>query len=290
MPNASTHFDVQIAFGIHDSISRYGYVPINLWTPGVKSTKADHDNVIRQVHDLIDRRVDGIVLRPDTGHEQTYISEIWERNVPMITVDSDLLESHSDFVGTNDHYGARLAVEHLLELGHRYIAHISGPTSWITARDRRIVFEDLIASVAGARCQIIVDESYGFEKKNVEKLFSLDPMPTAVFAANDFIAAQIYEIAYERSVRIPEDISVIGYGDLDFATLLKPAITTIRQDPYQIGQIAGRMAMERIEKQVTTSEHRRVLLKPELIVRSSTAPIERLESGFRKVAEVDVDA
>lgn len=277
---SASQFDARISFGIHDSLAEHDFVPITLWSSSAPAERVDHSVVLEQIHQLIDRRVDAFILRPDFDSRQAYISEIWERDVPLVTVDRDLLESHSDFVGTDDELGAWLAADHLLSLGHRNIVHIAGPDSATTGRIRRRFFEAAIAAVPDAVCRTIIDESFGLDGGIVESLFRLDPMPTAVFAANDFIAANLYRKARERSLRIPEDLSVIGYADLEFASFLDPPLTTLRQDPYQLGRIAGRMAVERITQKKTGHEHRKVVLKPQLIIRASTADRDmRLKSS-----------
>lgn len=263
------HFDARIAFGIHDELARKGYVPITLWTSSNQGEKIGDELVLKQIHQLIDRRVDGFILRPTNDAREAYISEIWERNVPLVTVDRDLLSDHGDYIGTDDASGARLAAEHLLNLGHQKFIHIAGPVTTSTGRIRREVFQKLIEN-AGGVCRTTVDATFGLDKKAAYEALSFSPRPTAVFAANDRIASNVYSAAKDLNLNIPTDVSVVGYGDLEFASYLNPGLTTVRQDPYQMGSAAAKIAVERVEGKLGSQPHIKKLLSTDLIVRSST--------------------
>lgn len=268
---AAWNFDIRIAFGIHDKLAEHDVVPITLWTSQKWSRKPDKgiDYALRQVHHLIDRRVDGCILRPQMDFKDIYLREILERDLPIVTVDRDFLGSHADFVGTDDVYGARLAAQHLLELGHRFVVHLAGPGTVRTGKLRRQAFEDRISKEA--RCETIEDESFGLDPAAAEKVFECDPLPTGVFAANDLMAQHVYNAARRRGLRIPGDLSVVGFADLEFAEFLDPPLTTVRQQPYEMGTVAAQILLERINEEQDDQETRTLLLKPELVTRGSTA-------------------
>ncbi len=267
---SASYFDARIAFGVHDVLTRENFTPITLWTSREEGELISNETVLNQIHQLIDRRVDAFIIRPTIDARETYIEEIIERHIPLVTVDRDLLKSHGDFVGTDDTRGAQLAAEHLLKLGHLNIAHIAGPLSASTAKVRRQAFEQSVLKMPGTRCEVIVDETFGRDSECVNKLFELDPIPTAVFAANDSIAANIYKAAQGKNIVIGTDLSVIGYADLEFSALIQPPLTTVRQSPYTIGAQAGYYAIERVLSEENVDECRKTLLEPELIVREST--------------------
>lgn len=271
---AVTMFDVRIAFGIHDSLAEQNVVPITLWnTPNNPAVEGQRtvEGARRQIHQLIDRRVDGVILQPINDSIDVYIQEIVGRKIPMVTVDCDYLGSHADFIGTDDLLGGRLAAQHLAELGHRKIVHLAGPDTVRTSRLRKEGFESVIASLPGIEYHCITDTCFGFDSKIADALFDLRPRPTAVFTANDMIAWHVYAAALRAGVRIPEELSVLGFADMELAEWTQPPLTTVRQHPYQIGKIAAQIMMDRIDGKLT--EPQSILLKPELAIRSSTSTV-----------------
>lgn len=268
---AVTLFDVRIAFGIHDSLAEKNIVPITLWnTPNHSTVEGQRtvEGVRRQIHQLIDRRVDGIILQPVNDSIDVYMEEILGRKIPIVTVDCDYLDSHADFIGTDDLQGGRLAAQHLVDLGHRKIVHLAGPDTVRTSRLRKEGFEAAIASLPGMEYRCITDVSFGFDSHIADALFDLRPRPTAVFTANDMIAWHVYAAALRAGVRIPEELSVIGFADMELAEWTQPPLTTVRQHPYQIGKIAAQVMIDRIDGKLT--DPKSILLKPELVIRSST--------------------
>ena len=116
----SMHFHGQIARGIHDELVKNDYVPIQLWTNSSPEGKATE---LAQIHRLVDRRVDGVIIFPaDASVSDVHYREIWERNIPLVTVDRETT-THADHVGTDEELGGQLVAEHLLKLGHKRLAH-----------------------------------------------------------------------------------------------------------------------------------------------------------------------
>ncbi len=270
---AASNFDVRIVFGIHDQLAKQDIVPITLWSgswDGI-GDKEKTENVLKQIHHLVDRRVDGVIVRPHNTFKNLYIQEILERNIPLVTVDRNFLGSNADFVGTNDMTGGTLATQHLLDLGHRRLVHIAGPFKVTTGKLRRKGFEAVLGNIPGVKYDIIEDRSFGTDPNIVEKIFDLKSRPTAVFAANDKIAQNIYIAARSRGLRIPQDLSVVGFADLDFSALMDPPLTTVRQHPYEIGKHAAEILIDRIESKGDKKIISR-LLEPELVERKSTCP------------------
>jgi LacI family transcriptional regulator len=265
------NFDIQIALGIYEELSTKGIIPITLWTHFENKTceKKQNKKLMDQILQLIDRRVDGMIVMPIDSFKDMYVNEIVERNVPLVTVDRDCLDSCADFVGTDDAEGARLAARHLLELGHRRLGHIAGSANLTTGRVRWESFKETIAKIAGTSCIKIEDETFGTKIEPAMEMLKTKDRPTAIFAANDMIAFNVYKAAKILGLKIGIDISVVGFADLYIAEMLEPSLTTIKQDPYEMGKQAARMLLERVGRQVEIKP-RTVLLKPELIIRNST--------------------
>lgn len=261
-------FHAQIAHGIHDKLIEAEYVPLILWADAAEKAKTTE---LEQIHRLTDRRVDGIIIWPlDASVPDVHFREIWERNIPLVTVDRETT-THADHVGTDEELGGRLVAEHLLSLGHRNVAHLTYPARPGSIARRRQAFVEAI-SAGGGQCAVFEGEPAELSRR-AQDIFARGNLPTAVFAATDAIAMKVYRAAAARGLRIPQDVSVAGYADFSFAAELVPPLTTIRQDPYLIGQTAATMLLNRLAPGGGEARPQRMYLKPSLIVRDSTAPV-----------------
>lgn len=179
-------------------------------------------------------------------------------------------------VGIDQRKGARLAVEHLIKLGHRTIAHLAGPADWFEARERAEGWRESLVD-AGLRQGTLAwgswtsDFGYRFARS-----FDLQGT-TAVFAASDQIALGVIHAFRERGIRVPQDVSVVGFDDLPSARHFLPPLTTIRQDFFELGVLALQQATTAIEK---SCEPLHRIVQPELVVRESTCSVaETRQSG-----------
>jgi LacI family transcriptional regulator len=268
---ASMQFQGTIAQGIHDEIVAHDFVPIQLWaqtTPAGKATE------LEQIHRLVDRRVDGIIIWPaDASVPDVHFHEIWERNIPLLTVDRETT-THADHVGTDEELGGQLVANHLLELGHRRVAHLTYPNRPGSMSRRRESFIRAMEE-GGGDVRLVEAERDELRAAAQRMLENPSDRPTAVFAGTDPMASRVYGVAAELGLRVPEDLSIVGYADFEFARDLVPPLTTVRQDPYKIGRLAGRILLDRILERAETNQPQRVHLKPELVIRKSTAPAAR---------------
>lgn len=260
--------------GIHHELSKNDYVFFLAWNEeDIPPPESEWERQV--IHRLIDRRVDGILLRPTHDNvSDLYFSEVSERGIPLVTVDRELSGVHCDFAGTDDLLGGQIAAQHLLSLGHCCLGHLAGPEEVSTARDRRRGFERAVRdSGCGASCVTVV--CHGTFRNSREEAFELlrkTPRPTAVFAVSDEAAQNIYDAAAEIGLRIPQDLAVVGFADLPFAQHLNPPLTTLRQDGKLVGKTAAELLLARINQETNANEPRHVRIPPELIVRQSTAP------------------
>jgi LacI family transcriptional regulator len=263
----SMYFHGQIAAGIHDELVAADFVPIQLW---VKAADDTADSEINQIHRLVDRRVDGVIIWPaDVSVPDVHFNEIWQRNIPLVTVDRETT-THADHVGTDEDAGGKLAADHLLKLGHRRVAHVTFPSKPGSVLRRRESFVKAIQQ-RGGECTVVACESEQVTEL-VGQLLRRAPLPTAVFCATDPIAMKVYAAAASAGLSIPNQLSVVGYADFPFAKDLVPPLTTVRQDPYQMGRVAAQMLLDRVLERATSDTPKRTRIAPELIVRGSTAP------------------
>jgi DNA-binding LacI/PurR family transcriptional regulator len=184
-----------------------------------------------------------------------------ERGVPIVVVDGPRIEGHA-FVGSEDRRGARLAVEHLLALGHRRFALL---TTSVIHRDRLAGYREALeaAGVGWARYELAADlPERGLEGGRLA--LAANPRPTALIAATDQLALGALEAASEAGLRVPDEVSVIGFDDIPGAAWSRPALTTVRQPLLEKGEVAGRLLSD-------GPDGREVILPVELMVRGSTA-------------------
>ncbi len=257
--------------GIHDHLAEFDCALILAWNKE-DIAPPESGTELRQIHRLIDRRVDGVILRPTHDSvSDMYFEEVWERGIPLVAVDRAIPGVHCDFAGTDDRAVGRMAAEYLLGLGHRRLGHLAGPASVSTASDRRAGFEEAVAAFgAGATCLTVEALDFSGAREESRRLLRADPRPTALFAANDEMAETLYELAAELGLSIPGDLSVVGCGDLLAGHYLRPALTTFDQHPYRIGQEAARLVLDRIEGDGNQEKPREVRVSPEIVVRGSS--------------------
>lgn len=218
------------------------------------------------------KRVDGLVLC-STTIEAPCLNELTQARIPFILVSRLSDQRNAPFVITDDHAGARLAVEHLVDLGHKSIGFIGGPENVQASRDR---MEAYLGVLAVNGLETLPDwRSYaGFTqaagREAAQRMLALPNRPTAIFAANDVTALGVLEVAEGAGLLIPSDLSLVGYDDISYASLPRIQLTTVAQPAVEMGQIAANWLFEAIENPEIASLHR--TLTPRLVVRSTTAP------------------
>jgi LacI family transcriptional regulator len=182
--------------------------------------------------------------------------------------------------------GADQAMRHLLELGHRRIAQITGPRGWVATEDRRRGYHAALAAAG-----ILPDPALEVEsepeidpgRQAAEMLLDLPEPPTAIFAFNDNIAVGAIQAAHARGLQVPDDLSVVGFDDVENATIVTPKLTTVRQPLAEMGQIAVSLLNRLLERRRFETLH--VELAVRLVVRDSTAPPGAGIGGSEKLME-----
>lgn len=260
----------EVVAGIHDALTLADHAPVLLWSdsPGLKQRPVTE---LEQLHRLIDRRVDGLIIRPVTDDaDDFYLREASDRQLPVVTVDRELVRSGADFVGSEDVIGGQLVAKHLLSLGHRRVGHLAGALFTSTGKGRHDGFVAAIAA-AGATCLTDEDPTFSDGEAEAMRLLTAAPKITALFCCNDLLAAGAYRAAARLKISIPHEVSVVGFADMAFAKLLAPPLTTVRQDAYRLGQEAAARILARCDGD--RSARKRVLIPVHLMVRASTAPV-----------------
>lgn len=226
------------------------------------------DAVSQGAHLLRSRSSDGVILL------QPLISEMTETRTPV-----DLPPMVAIHAGTPGDYpvtsvdqrqGARLATEHLLGLGHRTVHHLAGPDLWYEGTERVKGWQEALTA-AGVPIPKLVRGDWSAPSGYVVAAELLDdPEVTAIFVANDAMALGLKHAMFERGLRCPQDISLVGFDDTPESAFYSPGLTTIRQDFDEVGRLSVELLIELIETGTAHTQH--LVLPAELVVRGSTAP------------------
>lgn len=227
-------------------------------------------------------RVDGLLIISLLPDEED-VQRLRRAQMPVVLVDI----SHPAFsrVSIDDVAGGRLAAEHLLALGHRRIGFVSDyedPSFDFTANNRRLQGFRTALEAAGIawdyRYHAAGRHSLASAREMAHRLMQLPAPPTAIFAASDTLAFGVLEAVQEMGLTVPDEVSVIGYDDIEVAEYLQ--LTTIRQSLFESGVKGGRLLLREIRLPPSTPEE--ILLPTELVVRETTAPPARSERTIRR--------
>lgn len=256
-----------ILSGVTETLGAEGYATI------VVDVGPDPSREQELVDKLIARGVDGLVLATVVLNDPV-VGHCLAAAIPVVLVNRTDSGRRLPAVVTDDEAGMRLAVDHLVALGHRRIGHIAGPQHVSTGKLRRAGFK-AAATRAGLPAQNIMIETaraYTREEGRLAalRLLGRNTPPTAIVAANDLLALGVYDALGERGLKCPADVSVVGHNDMPYVDMLSPPLTTVRIAQRSMGNQAARLLLDEIAAPAARRE--RVVLEPRLIVRGSTAP------------------
>jgi LacI family transcriptional regulator len=264
IPDITNPLFAGIFLGIEDVAGERGYGVILANTGGTADRERSH------LRSLQARRVDGLILASVSLRDPS-VRWLREQGIKHVLVNRYSSE-RDPFVGADDLAGGTTATRHLVELGHRRIAHLGGSRGVSTAVQRR---RGYLAALREAGIEpdpaLSVESGYleATGRRAMEHLLGLGRPPTAVFAVNDMAAMGAHAAILDAGLRIPEDVAVVGYNDVPFAARLSPPLTTLRVPVRDFGRLSAEMLIELIQPG-RPAIRRRVVLQPELIVRGST--------------------
>jgi DNA-binding LacI/PurR family transcriptional regulator len=256
-------FFADVVTGIQEQAARSGYrVLINTGN----RVPMQEDQAIEA---LLELRADALILAGPLVESRLLVKASTE--VPVVLVGRAAEAPSLDSVTNDDHAGAVLAVEHCAALGHKRIAHIDGGQG-AGAPARRRGYEEAMRRLRLAKHVRVVAGSFTEDggHRGALTLLETAPRPTAIFAANDLAAIGVLNAIEERGLRVPDDISLVGYDNTSLAALRHISLTTIHQPRLEMGQMAVTSVLERLEE--NRKRARRAVLSPTLIVRGTTAP------------------
>lgn len=264
-------FFTDMVRGAEDVLREHGYMLM------VCSSDESAEQELHYLRLLEEHRVDGILITP-AGRELEEIAKLANHGIPTVLLDREASDEELCSVTVDDVRGGQLAALHLLELGHRNIAFVNGPASIrqcadrregaLTAlRDRGSRFPPDVALQEIAVPALTADHG----ERAVAALLALEPSPTAVMCANDLLALGVLKGLASARRTPPAELAIVGYDDVTFASMLSPALTSVRQPKYELGAAAASLLVE--EASGGTHEHRSMRFEPELIIRASSRAV-----------------
>lgn len=235
------------------------------------ATHSEHDREVSLLERLIDGATDGaIILLPEESSAE--LVALQSSGYKFVVADPRVpLDTGIPAVSASHRAGAKTATDHLLSLGHRRIAHISGPRGWAATEERIEGYHAALAAFGVLPSPELVVEG-DFESPSglaaAQRLLDVPDPPTAIFASNDNMAFGALQAARERGLSVPDDLSVMGFDDAELARIVTPRLTTVRQPLAELGRTAVSLLTRLLEGQRV--EALRVELATRLVVRDST--------------------
>jgi LacI family transcriptional regulator len=267
VPDSADPFFAEVARGIEDTAFENGYSLI------LCNSDANLDKEAFYTDVLVEKQVDGILFLAAGGSTER-ILDLQQRGMPVVVVDRELPAVHVDSVVTDNAGGGWSATRHLIDLGHRRIGYIAGPSDLTLSEYRSTGYRKALEEAGIAVDEnLVVRGAFDFESgyRAARQLLTNSQRPTAIFACNDLMAIGAICAAVELGLRVPEDLSVIGYDDVPLASYSNPPLTTIAQPIYDLGVVAASMLLERLHDPGRPA--RRIVLDVELQIRRSTAAL-----------------
>lgn len=242
---------------------------------GVSAVISKPDRAPRWARDLVaaGRRA---LIAVTSVYTPAYLNALTRAGLPLVVLDPlHLPRSEVNSVGSTNFAGGLAATQHLLSLGHRRISYLGGPAMAASNQARVHGYQAAMEAEKATVLRSYVrpgEFNYRSGLRAASALLDLENPPTAVFAANDEIALGAIEAARTRGLRVPEDLSVVGFDDTRLARMASPPLTTVRQPLREMGGVALRTALRLANGEKVDSHH--VELATELVVRDSTAPVQ----------------
>jgi len=235
------------------------------------STVHDPKRMESSVRRMIERRVDGVAILT-FGMEETLIEDLRFRKVPLVFVDVGPDARGIANIRINYQNGIRQAIQHLAALRHTRVAFVTGPLQLKSALARRDAFKACMTEI-GLSPDLIVAGDHRMEggMHALLELTRLSDRPTAVLCSNDMTAIGLMREAYDHSIKIPDDLSVVGFDDIRLAEFTTPPLTTVRMSQKELATIAFQALLNEVESEPSTRERHAYELITSLVLRRSTA-------------------
>jgi LacI family transcriptional regulator len=268
VPDLMHPFFAEVATGLSNTLRRKNYSLL------ISSSQGDPELERQEIKRLLSRRLDAIVIASTQWTVESF-RRIEEQKVPYLLIDRAFLGMPANFVGVDDVKVGRMATEHLIAAGCKRIAHIRGAAmstaiGRLEGYNQALSRSDLISLqgyvIAGRSADA---DSWSSGNEAMKKLLAIDPVPDGVFCYNDPIAIGVIDAILEAGLRVPQDIAVIGCGNLHFDKSLRVPLSSVDQQSAAIGERAGKLLLSVIEAKVPP-QPKSIMLEPSVVPREST--------------------
>jgi LacI family transcriptional regulator len=263
VPDVANPFFTEVARGVEDAASKRDYA-VFLCNSDESASKED-----RYINVLIEQQVRGVLITP-TDVKSDRLDAMRDRGIAVALVDREIKGRKQCSVSVDDVHGGQLGIEYLTGLGHTEIAWVCGPESIPQVADRGAGVAKA-AKFAGAKVETVrvslMNTTHGEDA--AKKILALQTIPTAIFCANDLLALGVMRTLRENKFKVPEQISVLGYDDIEFAASAAVPLSSISQPAYQMGVTAADLLLNECEE-AEKHEHQQIRFQPQLVERAST--------------------
>jgi LacI family transcriptional regulator len=266
--NASWHYTNLVMRGVLETCMRHDY---SILLHPLDSYQADSAECVLRL--TTQGSVDGFIFTPPSDRATDLLDKLTAMNVPFVRLTPCDRERNWPWVAATDWDGARDMTEFLLSLGHRRIGFIKGPQDQRAGQDRFDAFEKTLTTHSIAIDPKLVRQGNDLFEAGFDcacRLLQTHPRPTAIFANNDEMASGVLIAAHQQGIKVPTELSVVGFDDTPLARQVWPALTTVRQPVLEIAQIAAELLIRHLEGEVAEDYSQEVAT--ELIIRESTGP------------------
>ena len=258
-------FFTAVARGVEDVAQRHGYSLV------LSNTDENPEREAASLSVMAAERAAGVIVAT-TNENGSALQRFRDLGLAVVAIDRHIVDMHTDSVVVDNEGAAFEAVSHLVRLGHRHIAIVGGPSDADTARERERGYERALRE---ARIEVEPElvragdfrEAAGLTV--TRQLLDLPRPPTAIFTVNNLTTIGVLGALRERQVRVPEEMSVVGFDDIPTAELLQPPLTVVKQPTYRVGAHAADLLIRRLRE--PTAAVKEVVLAARLVVRGSTA-------------------
>lgn len=268
----SNPFFVDVAVGA-ERVARAANLGVMVCNSAQSSTEeADYLSLFAE------QRVRGVLVTPADAAGRNLV-DFRRHGIPFVFVDRVCPSVEGCSVSVDDVLGGTLAVRHLLAQGHRAVTYVTGPISLTQCRGRRDGALVALAEAglpAAALRQVVADRLEVASGRDAgARVLGMSPRPSAVFCANDLLALGVLQALFAAGVKVPDEIALVGYDDIEFAAAAAVPLTSVRQPAVRMGREAAELLLAETAENPAHHRHQRIVLEPELIVRESSAVARR---------------
>jgi DNA-binding LacI/PurR family transcriptional regulator len=282
VPEITNPFFPELIQGFEDVAVEHGYEIL------VSSANNDPTRMSHCIRRMLERKVEGVAVMT-FGTEEPLLDQLAKRKVPLVFIDIGPDRPGISLLKVDYHHGIHQAVQHLVALGHRRIAFIRGPMNLHSAQSRKAAFSRSLHECGLApNPNWIIEGDHTLEGgiAAMEQLLAANPMPTAVVCSNDMTAIGVMHKLYRAGLRVPDDLSVIGFDGIHISEVTIPPLTTIQMSRFELARSAFHALRAHVDKSETSIPKREYDIQTDLIVRGSTSYPKPAIPRLRKAQRV----